>query len=98
MQAGILVVVAGAVINAAIVTSVTDRYYFIIGVIPAIACEIILLSMTYQEVHRYQGMSLSAFFGSNRFSVGRIFFEMIPAAVTSGIFHGYWSRRRLIQA
>jgi hypothetical protein len=84
LEAGVLVVIVGAFINAVIVTIVAKRFAVLLSIIPVIACELGLLTIWYRFDSKYEGMDLAASL-QHHFSIGQVMLQLVPALLASTI-------------
>ena len=90
MQAGILVLLIGAVINAIVVTVISDRLPILIGIVPVIVCTVCSLFFAFGHYAKYEGMSFSQWwdkYSSISAFTNLLMIQLLPAAIASGITH-----------
>jgi hypothetical protein len=91
MEAGILVVIVGALFNAVIVTLVAKHFAILLSVVPVIACELSLLTIWYRFDSKYEGMDLAASL-QHRFSMVLVMLQLVPALIASAITYAIKSK------
>lgn len=64
MQGGLFVLMMASILNPVLVCLMARGYWTLVGIIPSLTAMLVLLGNQYRDKHRYEGMSLSAFFHS----------------------------------
>ena len=84
MLAGILVIVAGSVFNALVVSLIAKRMLIFLSVISVLSCEIGLLAFACCFDTKYEDLNLLASI-QRRFSISLVFVQLFPAVIVSSL-------------
>jgi len=98
IEAGVLVLLIGAVFNAVVITVVSDRFPILIVIVPVFACSVCHLYFAFGYYAKYEGMSLSDWWNKHA-SIGMVttlvMIQLLPALIASGITYAIKSKCQL---